>query len=755
MKSPFLLQTLTAALVACLLMGCDTRARSKKEIVVEKKESSIKSLNRLATSNSTLLKRHASDPVDWFPWGPEAFQKATDESKLVMLCIGYSSCPWTLRMQRDSYKNPKTAEYLNKHYICILVDREERPDINNSFMKCAALQAGVSGWPLHVWMIPSGEPVNISAYLPKHSVPGRAGFDSSLEQLMDRWPKDTDYLTRSGKERAEAFRSRIKRISTGDLKSKLDRSMLDLAYDKFRSIWDSVNGGFSVSPKFHQSEAYHFLLDYASDKKLETFGRSDLALEMVKKNLRSMGAGALHDPLSGGFFRYSVDSGWTFPAFEKMLYDQSYTTYCYIRAYQYTNDAELAGIALQTLDYVSKELSHPEGGFFCAENPFNPDEYDAGTDNLGSYYTWKKAEIASLVSPEVMSVLTPVFGLDDDGNISLEARDPQNQRHPGRNVLRLVTPFEEVAKKLQKPVEEVRKLYEQGRETLLKARKSRPRPVRDQKIIPSWNASMISTFIHASGAFKDPALLARAERAMEITLKSFLSESAPRIRFAEDYTMLVQMLLDHYEATGNAKSLQQAIDLQARFDKELWDEEGGGGYWDGPSDPNLFVRIKFADEVSEFVPNATAASNLNRLARLTAHTDYFNRAAQIFTYFAGSVAGSPQGLRTPSGPVMHIRLLTAYDHFTTNGFQYALVGSKDDPLVTELRSVLLGHFRKACSILHLDGAESETLLTKLNPDLAKLRPANLKAGIVVAQQFMPVKTITTAKELKAFLDEAY
>lgn len=266
---------------------------------------------------------------------------------------------------------------------------------------------------------------------------------------------------------------------------------------------------------------------------------------------------------------------------------------------------------------------------------------------------------------------------------------------------------------------------------------------------------MISTFIHASSTFNQPALLERAEKAMEITLKSFLSESAPRIRFAEDYTMLIQMLLDHYEATGTAHSLHQATELQERLDNELWDAADGGGYWDGPLDPNLFFRFKFADEVAEFVPNATAASNLNRLARITANPAYFDRAAQLFQFFAGAVAGRMGTRQTPNEPAVHVRLITAYDHFTTNGFQFALVGPKDDPLVTEMRSVLLSHFRKASSIIHLDGAKSEEMLTKMSPDLAKLRPANLKAGIVVAQQFKPVKTITTAKELKAFLDEAY
>ena len=741
-------------LVAALgLVACDSKIPQPKA-KAETGSGGVKTVNHLATVTSPFLKRHESDPVDWYPWGEEAFKKAVAENKPVMVCIGYSSCPWTQKMQQESYRDEKVATYLNKHFVSILVDREDRPDLNNSYMRYTFLRTKKSGWPLHIWLTPKGLPIFNAVYLPPVGMDNLPSLTATLDHVSRIWNDDPPYVEREAALRMKEYDTQLRTLRVGDGRSLLDRPMLDLAYDKLTATYDPIHGGFGSSPKFHQAPTLQFLLEYASLKKAESFGRTERARSMVETSLLNIGTSALQDQIGGGFHRYCHDPAWTIPQFEKMLFDQGTMATTYLLAYQVSGNAAFADVARRTFNYVESELNHPEGGFYCAENSFSPSKVGDGLEKEGGYYVWKWADAKATAGDESFPVLVETFGLTETGNLPLEFLNIQRTRFPNENILRRVKPLEDVAKSLKLPLEKVTQLYAQGCEKLLASRKLRPRPLRDEKVLPAWNASMIAALIKGAAVLNEPAWLKRAEKATNLTLTKFLAEEYPRPKFAEDYATMIQTLLDFYETTGEAKWLTSATDLQARMDRELWDLTDGG-YWDGPADPNLFVRSKSCDESAEFAPNATSASNLVRLGRITGDETYIKRAAGVFRAFAGESSANPYTAITPSGPATHIRVLSAYDQFSRPGWQFVFTGPASDPLLQELRQTLLQHYRPNSHILYLDGAASEAALTKSKSDIIDLKPAGGKPGLVIAKNFRAEKTITSAKELKAFLDEQY
>jgi uncharacterized protein YyaL (SSP411 family) len=762
------------ALLCCTLglVSCDNK-RPEAKVKARPDETPVtKEVNRLALVNSPFLKSHDSDPVDWYPWGEEAFKRAVSENKPVMVCIGYSSCPWTLKMQRETYSDPKIAGYLNRHFINVLVDREERPDLNNTFMRHAFLRSNKSGWPLHVWLTPKGLPWHTAVYLPPLSKDGLTSFKTTIEHVVNDW-QDPVYVNREAAFRLDGnkdqkaaqtvdgpralndrlgYRQQLVRMQLGDGNSKLDGLAFDLAYDKFNAAYDPAHGGFSGAPKFHQASVIEWLMEYASFKKRSAYGRSDRARLMAINSLEKLATGALQDQLGGGFHRYCIDPAWTVPQFEKMLFDQGYLAQAFLRAGMLTLKPEFMEVARNTLEYVEAELSNPAGGFYCAENCFSS---LADGEQEGAYYLWTKSEIDKLVGPEIAPVLGQRYALADSGNLPVELMNVQTQRFPGQNILRQDKSLEEVAKALGLPLEKVSAMAAEGRAKLLAARRIRPRPLRDEKVLPAWNAVMISAFLQGSTQLNEPNYLKRAVKAAEFTYTSFIHANYTRPRFAEDYALLIKAVLDFYETTGEAIWLERAVTLQGRMDKELWDT-AGGGYWDGPTDPNLFIAMKSCDEASEFAPNATAAANLVRLARLLGDQSYLQRAGSTLNAFAGEATASPpKGVTTPSGPATHVRMLGAYDLYSRPGCQFLLCGKLSDPVIQAMQAALLRHYRPNSYVLYLDGGPSEALLKAANKELAALKPEGEKPVLVVARNFKQEMVITTPAELKTFLAEEF
>lgn len=725
--------------------------------------------NFLAGETSPFLKRFANDPVAWRPWGEEAFQRAKEQGKLILLCIGYSSCPWTLKMQLETYRDPAVAAYLNEHFICVLVDREERPDLNGSFMRHSFVINKRSGWPLHCWLTPAGQPVRSAIYLPAVRQEGAPSFQVTAENVQSLWRDDHAYIEREAANQTTLLVKALELVNLGDGKSRLDRTMLDFAFEKLGAQFDPQYGGFSMTPKFHGAPMLEFLLDYASLHRDGTFGRSERAMAMVSKTLRAMAEGAMMDQLGGGFHRYCMDRAWTVPQFEKMLFDQGQLANVYLRAFQATGDPWFAGIARQTLEYVEKELSSGDGGFYCAENPFGDDPKKAGEMIDASYYVWKKSELDTLVGPEAVPVFGEVFGINEQGNLPAETMQVQQKRFPQLNILRRVKSLADASVALQLPEAEVAEKFQQGCRKLLEARKQRPLPQRDEKILPGWNALMISAFLRAGDVLGDNAFHQRAVAAADFTYHHFLSDAYLRPRFSEDYAMMVDAVLNLYESTGQAKWLSQAMLLQDRMDQELWDDIKGG-YWDGPMEAHLFLRLKSSDEGSEFCQNATAASNLVRLARTLGDKGYHDRAARIFQYFGGecsailnetataSRATGPERKAPPEipfAPVNHIRMINAYEHFSHSGWQFVFTGSPSDAATQEMKSLLLRHARPNSHVLYLDGGASEAILTRFNRSLSEFKPTDGTAKLLICRDFKLEKSCPTAQELQAFLDAEY
>ena len=725
--------------------------------------------NFLSAETSPFLKRFANDPVAWHPWGEEAFQRAREQGKLILLCIGYTSCPWTLKMQLETYRDPAIAAYLNEHFICVLVDREERPDLNGSFMRYALVMNRRTGWPLHCWLTPSGLPVRSAIYIPAVRQEGGPSFQVTVENIQNLWKDDYVYIESEAANQSTLLMKAIEIFHQGDGKSKLDRSMVDVAFEKMGANFDPQYGGFSMTPKFPAAPMLEFLLDYASLQRDGTFGRSERALAMVSKTLHAIADGAIMDQLGGGFHRYCLDRAWTVPQFEKMLFDQGQLANVYLRAFQATGEPRFADIARQTLHYVETELGSANGGFYCAENPFGDDPQKGGDLVDASYYVWKKSEIEALVGPEISPVLGKVFGLTEQGNLPAETMQLQQSRFPQMNILRRTQSLADAAAALQLPEAEVAEKFQEGCRKLFDARQQRPHPQRDEKILPSWNALMISAFLRAGDVLDDNALQQRAVSAADFTYRRFLRDSYLRPRFAEDYATMIDAMLNLYESTAQSKWLHQAILLQDRMDQELWDDSKGG-YWDGPMQANLFLRLKSSDEGSEICQNATAASNLVRLARSLNDKAYYDRAARIFQYFGGecsaslnenvpvsrSVApGKKAPPEIPPAPVNHVRMIHAYEHFSRSGWQFVFVGPLSDGPVQQMQRVLMHHSRPNSHILYLDAGPGEAILTRFNRSLAELKPGGGPAKLLICRDFKLVKSCPTAQELQAFLDAEY
>ncbi len=441
--------------------------------------------NRLAHEQSPYLRQHSENPVDWFPWGEEAFAKARAEDKPIFLSIGYSTCHWCHVMERESFEDVAVAGLLNRNFVPIKVDREERPDVDRIYMTFVQATTGSGGWPMSVFLTPSLEPFFGGTYFPPDNRYGRPGFPALLEHLANAWRTDRARIVEAG---ANSIAQLRKMVDPARATAGLDEKVLDSGFFAFRRAFDSTHGGFGQAPKFPRPSALNFLLRYS-----RRTGNEE-ALEMTLATLRAMAGGGMNDQLGGGFHRYSVDERWFVPHFEKMLYDQAQLAISYLEAFQITRDDFYARIARDVLDYVLRDMTHPGGGFFSAEDadsvidPLHPEE-----KGEGAFYVWTSGEIERILGAEEAAVFAKRFGVAADGNVH---NDPHAE-FTGRNILAIQEDTSET--------ESVRA----SKAKLLKARAARVRPYLDDKILTSWNALMISAFAKAAQILDDPRYFGR------------------------------------------------------------------------------------------------------------------------------------------------------------------------------------------------------------------------------------------------------
>jgi uncharacterized protein YyaL (SSP411 family) len=583
--------------------------------------------NALIHEKSPYLRQHAHNPVNWLPWGQAAFDKARTEDKPIFLSIGYSTCHWCHVMAHESFEDEGVAALLNRDFVPVKMDREERPDIDRIYMLFVQATTGSGGWPMSVWLTPDLKPFFGGTYFPPASRYGRPGFPELLAHLAQVWKHERQKVELSGDNVAGQL---LLMAASPSAPEEPDGELLHVAFRQLERTFDKRYGGFGGAPKFPRPVVLDFLLHYSFEN------NNPDALAMITHTLRSMAAGGMHDQLGGGFHRYSVDERWFVPHFEKMLYDQAQLALTYLAAFQATRDETLAVVARDILDYVLRDLTSPDGGFYSAEDADSPDPENPQHSGEGSFYIWRQTEIETILGSD-SSLFCNYFGVKADGNVEV---DPQGEFH-GRNIL--------FQAQEQPPVPALK----QAAQTLLAARERRPRPHLDNKILTSWNGLQISALAKGYRIFGDPRYLDAAMRAVRFVLaKMYLPETGELLRrycddeaavtaFLDDYAFLANALLDLFEVKPEAWLLRFSVDLARRGFARFEDQAAGGFFSTEAGASGVLLRLKDDYDGAEPSGNSVATDLLLRLAHFTGQADFTLQAARSLRAFASKMKAQP------------------------------------------------------------------------------------------------------------------
>jgi uncharacterized protein YyaL (SSP411 family) len=697
--------------------------------------------NRLLREKSPYLLQHAYNPVDWYPWGEEAFAKARAEDKPIFLSIGYSTCHWCHVMERESFESEATAEILNRHYVPVKVDREERPDVDRIYMTYVQATTGGGGWPMSVWLTPELKPFLGGTYFPPDNRYGRPGFPAVLEYVAEKWKSDRAQIVASSREVIEEI---LRQTAIAPAAHIAGKEALDSCFYALRRSFDARLGGFGGAPKFPRPVALNFLLRYWART------RNEEALEMVLKTLDAMARGGMHDQLGGGFHRYAVDARWFVPHFEKMLYDQAQLAISYLEAYQISGQERYAAVARGIFEYVLREMTDPAGGFYSAEDADSViDPAEPHKKGEGAFYVWSQEEIDALLGQPAAKYLSYHYGVEAGGNVY---EDP-HQEFTGRNILAVTRSAEETARHFEAPVETVRAAIEEGRRRLLEARGRRVRPHLDDKILTAWNGLMISAFAKGGAILGEPRYLDAARRAADflaremyrpaegILLRRYRGGEAAIPGFADDYAFFAQALLDLYEAAFDLRDLDLATELTRRQCELFEDSEGGGFYSTAAGDPSLVMRMKEDYDGAEPSANSVTALNLVRLAEFTGEEAFRSSAERLFRAFSPRLTTA--GVTVP-------QMLAALDWFLHKPKQIVLAGAAGSAELAALAAEVHRRYLPGRVILMLDTEESRRALAARLPALAGMAANPGPAVAYVCEDFacrLPVSEPAAFREL--------
>jgi uncharacterized protein len=581
-------------------------------------------MNRLAQEKSPYLLQHADNPVDWYPWGEEAFNKAREENKPVFLSIGYATCHWCHVMEHESFEDEEVASLMNEAFVNIKVDREERPDIDNTYMTVCQMLTGSGGWPLTIVMTPEKEPFYAATYLPKSSRPNRIGMTELVPALGKAWKEDHERVMESVQRIKEGFR---KSLELGRSQKELSDSVIDDGIEDLRQRFDEVNGGFGGAPKFPSPHNLLFLIQNAR------INGHEPSKMMAEKTLMAMRMGGLWDHVGFGFHRYSTDHEWLLPHFEKMLYDQAMLLMAYAEGWQLTGNPLFRQTAYEIVQYLDERLTSSDGVFYSAEDADSEGEE-------GKFYVWTADEIRSVLPESDAVFFMDLYNIDEEGNFHDEATG----RKTGANIPHLSKAVREESR------DRVEDLLRQ----LKKSRESRVRPLLDDKVLTDWNGLMIAALARAGVIFDDNKLTAKSEKAWEVLYEFCLcpgdrllhrlkEDEAAISGMADDYTFTIWALTELYNATFDPEYLVQALHLQEIFDRNCFDEDHGGYFFTPHDGEQLLGRQKEIYDGAIPSSNSVAALNGFRLSRLTSNPDFENRARSIFKAFSGPVEDAPAG----------------------------------------------------------------------------------------------------------------
>ena len=703
----------------------DTKAGHMGERQTERQHT-----NRLAAETSPYLLQHANNPVDWYPWGAEAFGRARQQDKPIFLSIGYSTCHWCHVMERESFEDDATAELLNAHFVAIKVDREQRPDVDDTYMKAVQMMTGSGGWPLSVFLTPDGKPFYGGTYFPPTSRYGRPGFKDLLRGIAEAWTERRGELLASSEKVTELLRER----ADGAPGQTLSPDVLDEAFETLSSHFDETYGGFGGAPKFPQPTTLMALL--------HTWHRTrrPRALEMVEATLDAMARGGIHDHLAGGFHRYSTDARWLVPHFEKMLYDQALVSRIYLDAYQLTGKPLYARAAREIFDYVIEDLQSPGGGFYSTRDADSEGEE-------GKFYVWTKDEIVAALGERDGELFCAYYNVIDGGNW-------QDSHSPGvvKNILHVTDDLETVARDKGVEPNELGERLAAGRTKLRELRDKRVPPGLDDKILVEWNGMMIASLARGGAVLGEEKYTAAATRAAEFVLKNQYRDGhllrawrdgrTLGTAFLTDYAWMIEALIELYEATFERRWLDRAMELNGVVTERFWDDAGGGFFFTADDHETLIARSKDVRDAATPSGNSVQLMNLLRLAVITGDEQPRKMAERTISHFAGHVVNAPGTSE---------RFLAAVEFALAGPLELVVVGDPTDERTRELLRTIRTTYMPNRVIVLVNPAEADANLT-----LPLTKGRELVSGgpaVYVCRDYTCAQPVTTPAELRGLLGE--
>jgi uncharacterized protein len=674
--------------------------------------------NRLAAETSPYLLQHAHNPVDWYPWGEEALERARAENKPILLSIGYSACHWCHVMEHESFENEEIARLMNENFVNIKVDREERPDLDQIYMNAVQMMTGHGGWPMTVFLTPEGVPFYGGTYFPPEDRYNMPGFPRVLIGVADAYRTKPDEVTQT----AVTMLGELRRLGVARESGEgFSVELLDAAYRAVSRGYDPKHGGFGRAPKFPPAMTLEFLL--------RTHARTgdNQALEMVEHTSRKMAEGGMYDQLGGGFHRYSTDERWLVPHFEKMLYDNALLSRQYLHLYRQTGKDFYRRIVEETLDYVVREMTDESGGFYSTQ--------DADSEgHEGKFFVWTVEEIKQVLGEADGALFCAYYDVTPQGNFE------------GKNILNVRRSLEDAARDAGVSVERLQEALERGRRELFAVRERRVKPGRDEKILTAWNGLMLAAFAEAAAGLEREDYLNTARRNAQfvldnlrrdgLLLRTYKDGRAKLNAYLEDYSFFADGLVALYEATGELVWIEEARAITERMVEEFWDETEGGFFYTGKSHEELIVRSKDYFDNATPSGNSVAAEVLLRLGLLTGNEDYSRKAVTIFRLLRDTMTRHP----TAFG-----RLLGALDFYLSRPKEIAVIGERGAPdtqaLLREVRQRYLPNKVLAQSV------EGDSRAAGVVPLLQDRTMIEGKATAYVCEHYTCQRPVTSAAEL--------
>jgi len=723
--------------------------------------------NRLAAEKSPYLRQHADNPVDWRPWGDEALARARTEGKPIFLSIGYSTCHWCHVMAHESFEDADVAAILNRDFVPVKVDREERPDLDRVYMTYVQQTTGHGGWPMSVWLTPEGKPFFGGTYFPKEDRAGRPGFLTLLNTITGHWQEQRAKIEAGAEEVVQALRryaveGGAREVPAAGAPVPLHEAAgeaFEKGFQYFYEAHDARWGGFGGAPKFPRASIIDFLFRSAALQGVGT-DLGQTAIGMAATTLQRMAEGGLHDPIGGGFHRYAVDEQWHVPHFEKMLYDQALIAVNCLEAQQATGLPVFGWLARDIFDYVARDLTGPTGGFYSAEDADSAPPEAARRDKgqgarskkvEGAFYVWTKEELVAGLGADA-DFFCAHFDVKPAGNV---ASDPHGE-FGGKNVLRQLRPLATTAGRFNLEVPAAEEKLLGCLEKLRLARSGRPRPHLDDKIITAWNGLMISALARGQQVLGESRYLTAATRAAEFIQQELADPATDTLYrswregrsdipgFAEDYAYLIQGLLDLYEAGFELRWLQWAVKLQARMDALFWDGERGGYFNSRADDASVIVRLKEDYDGAEPAPNSVAALNLIRLDWMLGLAGAREKALRTIEALRSQWSRHPQALP---------QMLGAVELALAEPRTVVLAGDPRSAGFQAMEAILHGRLGPRRALLCADGGPAQAWLAAFRPYLADMGPRDGTVTAYVCENFTCQAPVSSPAALHSLLRE--